>query len=112
MVAEPNRDNFDPASKDASQLRPPPDSGPSHSTTATANSRCPHREYALRRLSFLTSIVYTLGLTRILGIAQNMPFDYRNKAAFAIKFYTFLGVGFGLPFFAAWYQLYVVLPDG
>lgn len=41
-----------------------------------------------------------------------MPFDYRNKVAFAFKFYTFLGVGFGLPFFAAWYQLYVVSPDG
>jgi len=41
-----------------------------------------------------------------------MPFDYRNKAAFAFKFYTFLGVGFGIPFFAAWYQLYVVSPYG
>lgn len=39
-----------------------------------------------------------------------MPFDYRNKAAFAFKFYTYLGVGFGLPFFAAWYQLYVKSP--
>jgi len=38
-------------------------------------------------------------------VYNNMPFDYRNKYTFAIKMGLYLGTGFGLPFFACWYQL-------
>jgi len=38
-------------------------------------------------------------------VYNNMPFSYRNKAAFGVKLVLFLGTGFSLPFFAAWYQL-------
>jgi cytochrome c oxidase subunit 7c len=36
---------------------------------------------------------------------QHIPFDYSNKTTFGLKVASYLGVGFGIPFFAAWWQL-------
>jgi len=36
-----------------------------------------------------------------------MPFNYRNKRTFAAKVAVFFTVGFGIPFVAVKYQLYV-----
>ncbi|KAF8332772.1 uncharacterized protein EI90DRAFT_2995067 [Cantharellus anzutake] len=38
-------------------------------------------------------------------VYNNMPFQYRNKKAFAFKTVAFLGFGFSIPILAAGYQL-------
>ncbi|KAG9128170.1 hypothetical protein FRC07_003999 [Ceratobasidium sp. 392] len=38
-------------------------------------------------------------------IGNNTPFSYQNKAAFAVKVFTFLGAGFAIPFVAVGYQV-------
>ncbi|KAF9518693.1 hypothetical protein BS47DRAFT_1289425, partial [Hydnum rufescens UP504] len=40
-------------------------------------------------------------------VYNNMPFQYRNKRAFAFKVVAYLGLGFSIPFVAANYQLQV-----
>lgn len=36
---------------------------------------------------------------------QHIPFDYKNRAAFATKLTAYLATGFAIPFIAAFYQL-------
>ncbi|KAL1922801.1 uncharacterized protein VTP21DRAFT_9177 [Calcarisporiella thermophila] len=36
---------------------------------------------------------------------QNLPFSTKNKPLLAVGVVTFFGVGFGLPFFNAWWTL-------
>jgi len=36
---------------------------------------------------------------------KHLPFESKNKAAFAAKVVAYCGAGFGLPFFAAAYQI-------
>jgi len=38
-------------------------------------------------------------------VHNNMPFQYRNKKAFAVKLFVFSISGFSIPFLAAAYQL-------
>ncbi|KAI0693060.1 cytochrome c oxidase subunit VIIc-domain-containing protein [Cytidiella melzeri] len=36
---------------------------------------------------------------------EHLPFGVTNKRAFTAKYWTFLGVGFSIPFIAGWWQL-------
>ncbi|KAI8979271.1 cytochrome c oxidase subunit VIIc [Mycotypha africana] len=36
---------------------------------------------------------------------QNVPFNTKNKAGLALKMSLYLGLGFGVPFIGAWWQL-------
>lgn len=40
---------------------------------------------------------------------QHLPFSYKNKGPFIVKLSGFCVISFGLPFWAAHYQLYVCL---
>ncbi|KAI9189340.1 hypothetical protein H9P43_000771 [Blastocladiella emersonii ATCC 22665] len=35
----------------------------------------------------------------------HLPFSIKNKYAFGLKLSLYLGIGFGAPFFGAWFQL-------
>ncbi|KAH9946710.1 hypothetical protein B0H21DRAFT_386333 [Amylocystis lapponica] len=37
---------------------------------------------------------------------DNMPFTYKNRAAFRAKYLAFVGTGFVIPFVAVYYQLW------
>eukprot|EP00127_Corallochytrium_limacisporum_P000939 Clim_evm23s33 gene=Clim_evmTU23s33 len=37
---------------------------------------------------------------------SNLPFDVHNKVAFSIKFWTFVSVGFAVPFIAFKFQMW------
>ncbi|CCL98372.1 uncharacterized protein FIBRA_00367 [Fibroporia radiculosa] len=39
------------------------------------------------------------------GTHQHLPFTYKNKKAFAAKYFAFVCVPFSIPFIAAGYQL-------
>ncbi|MCF1423289.1 cytochrome c oxidase VIIc family protein, partial [Mangrovimonas sp. AS18] len=60
--------------------------------------RAPLRQLAVRRFAAVPS-------RGMHGEYKHIPFDYKNRAAFATKLTAYLATGFAIPFIAAFYQL-------